>query len=375
MFISSAFESGNIRVVDDANPQAVKLEICADNESQFYQWFYFRVSGARGTALGLDITNAGTAAYPRGWEDYRAVACEDGDRWLRVPTSYRDGVLRIEHTPATDCVAYAYFAPYPNGRHDELAARVAHRDGVQMETLGTSIDGAPIDLLTLGEGPAKCWFLARQHPGESMGGWWMEGLLERLTDRHDPIARGVRALATVHVVPNMNPDGVRRGHLRTNAAGTNLNREWAEPSSERSPEVALVRTRMEAVGCDFALDVHGDEALPYNFIAGMLAVPSLSDAQRTAHETFTSALVRASPDFQTRRGYPTPAPGKADLRICANWIAERFGGFAGTLEMPFKDTADSPDALEGWSPGRCRHLGAATVSALHQTLSSRAESP
>lgn len=33
------------------------------------------------------------------------------------------------------------------------------------------------------------------------------------------------------------PDGVFRGHLRTNAAGANLNREWAAPSAEESPEV------------------------------------------------------------------------------------------------------------------------------------------
>lgn len=35
----------------------------------------------------------------------------------------------------------------------------------------------------------------------------------------------------------MNPDGSWRGHLRTNAAGANLNREWAKPSLETSPEV------------------------------------------------------------------------------------------------------------------------------------------
>ena len=44
----------------------------------------------------------------------------------------------------------------------------------------------------------------------------------------------------------MNPDGSWRGHLRTNAAGANLNREWASPSAERSPEVLAVRNAMDA---------------------------------------------------------------------------------------------------------------------------------
>ena len=49
----------------------------------------------------------------------------------------------------------------------------------------------------------------------------------------------------------MNPDGSRRGHLRTNAAGSNLNREWQEPSAEKSPEVLCVRDKIEQTGLDF----------------------------------------------------------------------------------------------------------------------------
>lgn len=41
-------------------------------------------------------------------------------------------------------------------------------------------------------------------------------------------------------MPNVNPDGSIRGHLRTNAAGANLNREWKDPTLERSPEVVAI---------------------------------------------------------------------------------------------------------------------------------------
>ena len=73
----------------------------------------------------------------------------------------------------------------------------------------------------------------------------------------------------------MNPDGSRRGHLRTNAAGVNLNREWHAPSAEKSPEVLCVRNAMDETGVDFAMDVHGDEAIPANFLAGFEGIPSL----------------------------------------------------------------------------------------------------
>lgn len=45
----------------------------------------------------------------------------------------------------------------------------------------------------------------------------------------------------------MNPDGTWRGHLRTNAAGANLNREWDTPTLEHSPEVYYVRNHMDLV--------------------------------------------------------------------------------------------------------------------------------
>ena len=63
------------------------------------------------------------------------------------------------------------------------------------------------------------------------------GFLDRLLDNHSALARHALQKAVFYVVPNMNPDGSWRGHLRTNAGGANLNREWAKPSLERSPEV------------------------------------------------------------------------------------------------------------------------------------------
>jgi murein tripeptide amidase MpaA len=40
----------------------------------------------------------------------------------------------------------------------------------------------------------------------------MEGALDLLTDPADPHGRKLRQLCRFHIVPNMNPDGSRRGH-------------------------------------------------------------------------------------------------------------------------------------------------------------------
>ncbi len=54
-------------------------------------------------------------------------------------------------------------------------------------------------------------------------------------------------------MPNVNPDGSIRGHLRTNATGANLNREWQDPTLERSPEVHSCQSREAIAGACVAV--------------------------------------------------------------------------------------------------------------------------
>jgi murein tripeptide amidase MpaA len=365
--ITSGFDSGNI-IVNGRNGTSFDLAIAKDHRSDFYQWFHFRLCGARDVPVTLRIANAGSSAYPDGWKDYRACASHDRQDWYRLPTAYANGALTIAFTPQADSVWIAYFAPYSIERHHDLVARTASLPGVVHERLGATLDGQDIDLLTIGEGPRQVWLYARQHPGESMAEWWMEGMIERLSDPHDPVARSLRRDATFHIVPNMNPDGSRRGHLRTNAAGVNLNREWHEPTLERSPEVYHVLQRMDATGVDFAIDVHGDEAIPHVFIAGFEGIPNWTEAQGTAFHLFRDTLARRTPDFQTKHGYPVAGKGKANLSMSTNQLANRFGCVAATLEMPFKDNVDLPDERRGWSPERSKRLGAECLGALHEVL-------
>ena len=366
--ISSAFDAGNIRVVKQ-DGDLIDLEIVKDHLSDFYQWFHFRLAGAGGREVTLRITNCGESAYPHGWPDYRACLSVDREDWVRVPdTSYADGVLTIKLTPETDLVWLAYFAPYSMERHHDLLSSVAALPGVGYRSLGQSLDGQDIDCLTIGEGATTVWLYARQHPGETMAEWWMEGALEKLCDPDDPVARVLRRDCTFHIVPNMNPDGSRRGHLRTNAAGINLNREWHAPTPEKSPEVLCVRNAMDETGVDFAMDIHGDEAIPANFLAGFEGIPSITDRQKTLFKLFSDTLERVSPDFQTRQGYEIPAPGQANLSMSTTQLAERFGCVSMTLEMPFKDNFDLPDPVQGWSPMRSKFLAHACLDALHSVL-------
>ncbi|WP_324749182.1 M14-type cytosolic carboxypeptidase [Sphingomonas sp. LY54] len=362
--VTSAFDGGNIRLVG-IEENRVDLEIVKDHQSDFYQWFFFRVTGAGGRPLQLRILNSAGSAYPNGWPGYRARMSYDREYWEQVETGYDDGVLTISVTPASDSVWFAYFAPYTMERHHDFVAQVAAYPDVEYRSLGQTLDGQEIDYFRIGDGPLQVWLYARQHPGETMAEWWMEGALEKLLDDADPVSRRLREKATFHVVPNMNPDGSRRGHLRTNAAGVNLNREWHEPTAERSPEVLWVRNAMDRTGVDFAMDIHGDEAIAANFLAGFEGIPNWTQAQQDLYDRFSQELVRISPDFQTAKGYEVSAPGKANLSMSTAQLAERFGAVSMTLEMPFKDNDDLPDPDHGWSPERSQMLGRSCLDALY----------
>lgn len=367
--ISSAFDSGNIDVVSANEPDDIQVRIRKDTASDFFQWFHFRVTGVRGEDCVVRIVNAGQASYARGFKGYRACASYDRDDWFRVDTDYDSDCLTLKIKAEFDSIYFALFAPYSLERHRGFVARCQQSPFAQLEVIGQTVEGRDVDLLTVGDATSSkkvFWAIARQHPGETMGQFWMEGFLGRLLDSNDPVAAAVREKAVFHVVPNMNPDGSALGNLRTNAAGANLNREWAEPSEDNSPEVFFVRQRMMKTGVDFALDVHGDETIPHNFISGADHVPSADGRMKRLLPAFKEALLTASPDFQTEQGYP--AAFQANLSICASNIAESFKCLAMTLEMPFADHNDRPDARQGWSPGRSHALGADCLEAMAAVL-------
>lgn len=374
IFIDAAFDSGNIDVLG-IDGRTARLAIRRDHQSEFFQWFHFRVAASAGEEVVLKLTGLNASAYPGGWPDYNACVSEDRAYWSRAVSRFDkdadDGTLTIRYRPASDVFWVAYFAPYSMERHHDLIAEAAASEGVDYIRLGTSVDGQPIDCLELGEGATQVWLYARQHPGETQAEWWIEGALACLTDPADPVARALRAKCRMHIVPNCNPDGSRRGHLRTNAVGVNLNREWNEPSAERSPEVLAILGRMDQTGVDFAMDVHADEAIPAVFLAGFEGIPGWAEAQGEGFYRYQRILDRRTPDFQTLLGYPKAAPGRANLSMSTNQLAQRFGAVAMTLEMPYKDLADFPEPEQGWSPERCRLLGRDCMAALAEWLEGR----
>lgn len=372
MEIDAGFDGGSIVVLGDGDEGGeVPLALRPDNAADFRQWFCFRSLGDPGERRAFRIEDAASSEYPDGWDEYRACASYDGEEWFRVPTRFEGGALRFRFTPSRRSITFAAFARYSSARHRRLVGRAARSPHARVEMIGETVQGRPISVISFGrEGPSTLhvWMIARQHPGETMGSWCAEGIVDRLLDRDDPVIQALLEDAMVHVVPWVNLDGGAIGNHRTNAAGRDLNRSWDDPDPIAAPEVFAIRRAIQESGVDLFVDIHGDEALPYVFAAGCEGNPGYSPRLATLESDFAARLEAADPSFQRDRGYGRDPPGEADLSCAANWIGERYDCLALTLEMPFKDDANHPDRLRGWSPERAGRLGRALLEATLVTV-------
>ncbi|VAW48242.1 Zinc carboxypeptidase domain protein [hydrothermal vent metagenome] len=374
MKISSQFDGGRIEVVKADDVSNIQVKIDHDSHSEFRQWFYFRLHGIKNQDCVLKFINASETSYVEGWNDYDVCASTDRQEWFRIPTEFDGKQLTVEFNIDTDDIYFAYFAPYSFERHLNLLAFSQQSDLCSLQNLGKTLDGRDFDMLVIEDEEVdlaeklNIWMIARQHPGETMAEWFVEGFLESLLDQDNPSSRHLLQHCRFFVTPNMNPDGAYRGNLRTNASGANLNREWLEPTMKASPEVYLVREQMHKQGLDMFLDIHGDEAIPHNFVAGCEGNPNYDARLKNLEDTFKAAWAAASPDFQDVHKYDDDEPGKGDLRIATNYVGETFNTLAYTVEMPFKDNHDLPDEDYGWSPERCKKFGEDVIIAINNTV-------
>ena len=81
-----------------------------------------------------------------------------------------------------------------------------------------------------------------------------------------------------------------------------MNEEYEAPTPERSPEVYALLSKMDETNCDFFLDVHGDEELPYVFFSGAEKTPVWGERMSRIHGYFISCYQRANSDVQKEIG-------------------------------------------------------------------------
>lgn len=273
--IDCVFAGGNIQHNrnEELKPQDIKLGLEKDPVSRKGQiahsgWFYFQVSNCFEKELTLNI-DLGKGAPKKLFDGYSAFVSSEFGSWESAPSEYDEEkkTLSIQTKPATYGVSVAYFPPYGYDRElQDFLNKAQKKEGCSHEVIGKTTEGRNISMLRLGSGKFVIWIVARQHPSETQGSWWVEGFVNEMLDApkvYEDFLKNV----TICVVPCMNPDGCVLGHTVTNKAGIDLMYEWSDsklnkrvykaPTAKNSNEVFCVLEMMEKLGCDFFMDIRG----------------------------------------------------------------------------------------------------------------------
>uniref|UniRef100_A0A663FC83 Cytosolic carboxypeptidase-like protein 5 n=1 Tax=Aquila chrysaetos chrysaetos TaxID=223781 RepID=A0A663FC83_AQUCH len=248
-------------------------------------WFYFSVrGGAPGKLIKLHILNMNKQSrlYSQGMSPFvRTLPVRP--RWERirerpsfemVETQFVLSFVHrfLEHRGATTYFAFCY--PFSYTECQEMLAQLDGRfqecsplDSVyyHRELLCHSLDKLRVDLLTVTSchgmlekreprldklfpdtttprprrfaGKRVFFLSSRVHPGETPSSFVFNGFLDFILREEDPRAQMLRRMFVFKLIPMLNPDGVVRGHYRTDSRGVNLNRQYLNPDAELHPAV------------------------------------------------------------------------------------------------------------------------------------------
>ncbi|XP_052225605.1 cytosolic carboxypeptidase-like protein 5 isoform X2 [Dreissena polymorpha] len=256
-------------------------------------WFYFGIRGWNpGRLIKINIVNMNRQGklYSQGhspivktvpgrprWERIRdRPAFETVDGEFILSFTYRFPEFR----GATSYFAFCYPWSYTESQDvlQELDKKFqdcknltsdSHPDSIyyHRETLCYSLDKLRIDLITISschgllnesephfdcnlfpernteqrckkfKGKKVYMLTSRVHPGETPASIVFNGFLEFLLRDNDTRAKALRKNFVFKLIPMLNPDGVSRGHYRTDQRGVNLNRLYLDPSCELHPAI------------------------------------------------------------------------------------------------------------------------------------------
>jgi hypothetical protein len=292
----------------------VKGETDQDGRNRQANWYYFRVDGAKGQALTIDLIDLpGEYNYRpnRGavTGDTLPWYSEDNRRWQQIEAAeYEAGtpLLRIRLTPRANRIWIAHVPPYTNRHLQRLLQEFKTHPALHRQVAGKTVQGSSVLLLTITDERAPTlqkkviWLMFRQHSWEAGSSWSGEGALRFLLST-DPVAAEMRRTAIFKIFPLCDPDGVARGGVRFNANGFDLNRNWDAVDEMKMPEIAAQRKAIldwvdAGQRADLFLTLHNTETAEY-----LEGPPDTDGRYRSLTERFFKLLSESKAFAPTRQ--------------------------------------------------------------------------
>jgi hypothetical protein len=166
---------------------------------------------------------------------------------------------------------------YKKIKEDTLSGRYIHHDHlvpslkklrslIKLEEVGTSVNGLPIEKITVGQGPIKVLMWSQMHGNETTTTKAVFDLINALSYGYENADKLLERLQLV-IIPMLNPDGAL-AYMRVNANGVDLNRDAMDRSQ---PESKVLRAVFDSFSPDFCFNLHDQRTI---FSAGSAPKPA-----------------------------------------------------------------------------------------------------
>jgi len=292
-------------------------------------WYAWRVTVGP-NSFGNSGERSITQRYLHGWHRYPPWTSPDGEHWERLPDSRvrvaDDGSVSLQLDIPPDGLYVAAQPPLTSTAMERWVGDLAAAHGLQSSQAAQSVGGRPVTAYEsdVSGRRGSLVLVSRQHPPEVTGGLAYQDFVERLF-ADDDLGLSFRRRFVIGLVPEINPDGVSRGHWRTNRRGVDLNRDWGPFTQPETRGVAeWVNQLHKQAPIQLFMDFHSTS---YD----VFYMPHASDDPAP---TGLAAAWRAN--LASRLGDDMPAwsgdhnPG---LPTAKSWVRKQFGVVGVTYEV------------------------------------------
>jgi len=299
----SAYDNGSLEAVSRRSLNDYDATIYTETGEKGTRkyWFRFIMSGVAGRTVTLHLDHAQNPL------PFLRILNPGPGAWQRMTTNEapNSSTMTLAFSPNTTSVELAFFEPL--GYAETLAAVTNFTAGwpfATLTTLGQSFENRDLHLITVNNseypdaGKHRVWVHARVHAGEITSTHTMLGFLDQVLEDSDT-GRHLREYITFHIVPQVNVDGIHRGHTRWDAQGIDEESEWC---NIRVPEVALLKAQVDGFMAapnpiSMALNLHSTVGNFTDSFFWKHLAPSVTVAFEDIEQRYIDAVDAATPLF------------------------------------------------------------------------------
>ena len=313
---NSAYDNGSLAGVSRraANDYDATLLTDIGESGTARYWFRFTMSGVAGRIVTLHLDHSQNPV------PFLRVLDSRAGTWRRMTASEapNNSTLVLSFGAGTNLVELAFFEPL--GYAETLAAvtaLIASDSNASTAVIGQSFEHRDLQLITVNNPryPAaakhRVWLHARAHAGEVTAAHTMLGFLSQILEDSET-GRRLREHVIFNIVPQLNIDGIVRGHTRWDAQGLDPEAQWCNP---RTPEVAALKVQVDALMAtpnpiSLALNLHSTMGNYTDSFFWKHLAPSVSTTFEGIEQRYIDALNAATPLFDNR------SPQNSQLNAC-----------------------------------------------------------